>query len=299
MRRVLIVGGTGFAGVHMQRLLQENFSVTATGHEWDVKDSDRVRRLVMKAAPDLVVNLASITTVRESFASPHETYRIGFLGTLNILMALKEFGFKGRMLYVSSSEVYGFPSEAELPLTESAQLRPMSPYAVSKSATEALCFQWSQTEQFEIVTARPFTHIGPGQSERFAISNFGKQIAEIVLGRRDPVIRVGNVNMTRDFTDVRDVVGAYVTLLEKGRNGESYNVCSGKEVSTGSLLGELVKRANIEIKVEQDSSLIRNAEQTRICGSHEKLSRDTGWQPKIPLTKTLEDTFLHWRDKLK
>jgi GDP-4-dehydro-6-deoxy-D-mannose reductase len=214
-------------------------------------------------------------------------------------MALKEIGFQGRMLNVSSSEVYGHPSETELPITEGAPLRPMSPYAVSKSATEALCFQWSQTEQFEIITARPFTHVGPGQSDRFAISNFSKQIAEILLGRRDPVIRVGNVNMTRDFTDVRDVVGAYVSLLEKGRNGEVYNVCSGKEVSTGSLLAELVKRANIEIKVEQDCSLIRDTEQTRIYGSYEKLNSDTGWEPKIPLTKTLEDTLWYWREKLK
>ena len=299
MQRVLIIGGTGFVGVHLQRLLQENFRVTATGHDSDIRDSDQTRRLVASTSPDLIINLASITTVRESFANPLETYRIGFFGTLNLLTSLKEIGFKGRMLNISSSEVYGHPSEAELPITEGSLIKPMSPYAVSKLATEALCFQWSQTEQFDIITARPFTHIGPGQSDRFAISNFAKQIAEVMLGRRDPVIRVGNLGATRDFTDVRDVAAAYISLQEKGRNGEIYNICSGNERSTDSLLAELIEQANVDIKIEQDHSLIRDSEQTRIYGSNEKLNRQTGWEPKISLTKTLNDALQNWCEKLK
>ncbi len=299
MPRALIIGGTGFVGVHVQQSLLPKFSVTATGHESDIRDGEQVRRLVARVAPDVVMNLASITTVAESFANPQETYRIGFLGTLNVLVSLKEQGFKGRMLNVSSSEVYGHPAESELPLTERASVRPMSPYAVSKSATEQLCFQWSQTEQFEIVTARPFTHIGPGQSDRFAISNMSKQVAEIMLGKRNPLIRVGNLNTTRDLTDVRDVANAYALLLEKGRNGEAYNVCSAKELSIRAVLEQLIGYAEIEIKVEQDPSLVRGVEQKRICGDFDKLRRDTGWEPSVPLGKTLEDTVLYWVRKLK
>lgn len=299
MRKALIIGGTGFVGVHLQRLMLQSFAVTATGRDSDLRDGDQVRRLVAGVAPDIVINLASITTVRESFANPHETYRIGFLGTLNLLTALKELGFKGRMLNVSSSEIYGHPEETELPLTERSPARPMSPYAVSKSATEQLCFQWSQTEQFEIVTTRPFTHIGPGQSDRFAISNFSKQIAEITLGRREPVIRVGNLETTRDFTDVRDVAGAYMMLLAKGRSGEAYNVCSGREVSMGAVLEQLIGHAKIDVRVEQDPALVRDAEQWRIVGSYEKLNRDTGWDPQVPLEKTLGDTLSHWLEQIK
>ncbi len=299
MRKALIIGGTGFVGVHLRRLMLQEFTVTATGHEADLRDRDQVRHLIASVEPDAVVNLASITTVRESFANPYETYRVGFLGTLNLLMALKEFGFKGRMLSVSSSEIYGHPEETELPLTEYSPVRPMSPYAVSKSAMEQLCFQWSQTEQFGIVTARPFTHIGPGQSDRFAISNFCKQIAEIALGRIEPIIRVGNLETTRDFTDVRDVTSAYVMLLTKGRSGEVYNVCSGKEVSMGAVLEQLIERTKIDVKVEEDHSLVRESEQRRLYGSYGKLNKNTGWDPKVPLEKTLGDTVSYWLEQIK
>jgi len=184
MQTALLIGGTGFVGLHMQRSLHPRFKVVATDRSSDIRDGVKMGSLVKSVSPDIVVNFASVTTVRESFQDPLDTYRIGFLGTLNVLMALKESGFKGRMLNISSSEVYGFPPNDLLPVNEGAMLSPMSPYSVSKMATEALCFQWSQTEQFEIITARPFTHIGPGQSDRFAISNFARQLAEISLGKR-------------------------------------------------------------------------------------------------------------------
>jgi GDP-4-dehydro-6-deoxy-D-mannose reductase len=299
MPRALIIGGTGFVGAHLQQSLLPKFEITATGQESDVRDSLQIRRLVTKIVPDVVINLASITTVAESFADPMNTYRIGFWGTLNILVALKEIGFTGRVLNVSSSEVYGHPAESDLPLTERGPLRPMSPYAVSKVAAEQLCFQWGQTEPFEIVTARPFTHIGPGQSDRFAISSMSKQIAEIMLGRARPVVRVGNLDTTRDLTDVRDVARAYTLLLEKGANGETYNVCSAREQAIRAVLKQLIDYTKLEIKVEEDPSLVRSAEQTRICGNYDKLKKDTGWEPTTPLRSTLEDTISYWLRKLK
>jgi GDP-4-dehydro-6-deoxy-D-mannose reductase len=294
----LLIGGTGFAGSHMHRLLNQEYKVIVSGHTTDIRDTDKIWDLVKTTAPDFIINFASITTVRESFDNPSETYQVGFLGTLNLLQGLKKIGFRGRMLNISSSEVYGFPSANELPVRETAAVRPMSPYAVSKAATEALCYQWSQTEQFEIVTARSFTHIGPGQSDKFAISNFAKQIAEILSRKREPVMHVGDLQTTRDLTDVRDVVHAYRSLLEKGRNGEAYNICSGAEFTLRSIVDELIRFANVPITIRQDEKLWRKAEQRRTCGSFEKIRQETGWSPKITLTRTLQDTLSYWRERL-
>ena len=295
----LLLGGTGFAGTHMRNLLATEYNVIATGHGDDIRNRELVSRLVKRVSPAFVVNFASITTVRESFEDPEKTYHIGFLGTLNLLFALKEHGFEGRLLNLSSSEVYGFPEEDQLPVSEETPVCPMSPYSVSKISAEALCYQWSQTESFEIVTARAFTHIGPGQSDKFAISSFAKQIAEIILGMREPVIRVGNLDTTRDLTDVRDVVRAYAMLLEKGRNGNIYNVCSGRETCMRTLLNDLIKLSMIDIRVEIDPSIIRGREQRRIRGSFEKLHKEIGWCPEIPISQTLSDTLDYWVEKLK
>lgn len=295
----LLLGGTGFAGTHMRNLLTAEYNVISTGHSDDIRSRELVSRLVKRASPAVVVNFASITTVRESLEDPEKTYHIGFWGTLNLLSALKEHGFCGRFLNVSSSEVYGFPGEDQLPITEETPVCPMSPYSVSKIAAEALCYQWSQTEAFEIVTARAFTHIGPGQSDRFAISSFARQIAGIMLGMREPVIRVGNMDTTRDLTDVRDVARAYAILLEKGRNGNIYNVCSGSETYMRTLLNDLIKLSMIDIRVEMEPSIIRGREQQRIRGSFEKLNKETGWFPEIPISQTLSDTLAYWIEKLK
>ena len=299
MQTALLVGGTGFVGPHMKRCLLPGYKVIATDRISDIRDAVKIRNLVKSTSPDIVVNFASITTVKESMQDPLDTYRIGFLGTLNLLEALKEISFKGRMLNISSSESYGFPSTDLLPVNEDTPLRPMSPYSVSKVATEALCFQWSQSEDFDIVTARPFTHIGPGQSDRFAISNFAKQLAEISLGKREPVIHVGNLNATRDITDVRDVVRAYALLLKKGCNGQAYNICSGKETRIKTLLNELIDLAGLAVIIELDDSLMRNVEQKRIYGSYEKIHREADWKPMLSLRQTLADTLSYWVDKLK
>jgi GDP-4-dehydro-6-deoxy-D-mannose reductase len=299
MQNVLLIGGTGFVGEHMQRILIPKFNVVATGRNYDIKDEDGIRNLVKSTAPDFVINFASITTVRESFDNPLDTYNVGFIGSLNLLSALKEYNFTGIMLNISSSEVYGFPTNDQLPIIEESVIRPMSPYSVSKVSTEALCYQWSQNSQFEIVTARPFTHIGPGQSDRFAISNFAKQIAEILLGKIEPVIYVGDLDKTRDFTDVRDVVAAYNLLLEYGQNGHVYNVCSGTETSTRSLLSKLIEYSGVDIVIDQDKSLIRSNEQQRIYGNYKKISLETGWKPRISLNVTLDNLLTYWVEKLK
>lgn len=299
VKKVVLLGGTGFAGKHMARLLRPNHEVFAYGREIDIRDKSLIQKVLSQHTPDWVVNFASVTTVRESFADPVMTYEIGFLGNLNLITMLQEIGFSGRLLNISSSEVYGHPMPKELPLSESSELRPMSPYAVSKLAAEFLCYQSNCSVQFDILSARPFTHIGPGQSDRFAVSNFARQIAEVDLGSREPVIRVGDLSTTRDFTDVRDVVRAYWLLLESGKTGEVYNVCSGMETSLLNVLERLVAKSRRVIRVEMDETMLRNAEQKRLYGSYDKLNQDTGWHPEIELEKTLADTLGYWLHELK
>ncbi|HLO14595.1 MAG TPA: GDP-mannose 4,6-dehydratase, partial [Anaerolineales bacterium] len=247
---------------------------------------------------DFVVHLAAQSSVPESFKYPRDTFEINFMGTLNVLTALQGTGFKGRMLYIGSGDVYGLLAEHELPVSEERPVKPNNPYSVSKVAAEALCYQWSQTGEYEIIMARPFNHIGPGQSERFVLPDFAKQIIEISVRRRDPVLSVGDIDVTRDFTDVRDIVRAYRLLMERGANGEVYNVCSGREYSIRSLLLKMMDIASVGAEILQDPKRLRPSEQRRIFGSFNKLRRDTGWQPEIPIEKTLIDILDDWRNRL-
>ena len=242
------------------------------------------------------MHLAAITTLKESFSNPSLTYATNFMGTLNLLSALRGNNFQGRMLSISSSEVYGLLNKSNLPVTESLLTHPLSPYAVAKIASEALCYQWSQVEKFEILSARPFNHIGPGQSTRFAIGDFGRQIAAIKLGLADPILNVGDIDTTRDFTDVRDISVAYKLLLESGKNGEIYNVCSGVERSVRSLILRMCELVNIEVELRTDPARMRLSDQRRVRGSYQKLSVDTGWEPHITLDRTLLDIVEYWID---
>ena len=295
-RTALLIGGTGFVGGHLKKCLIDRYDVTTTGRKEDIRDAAKIKTLVKRVSPSVVINMAAITTVRESFEQQYDNYNIGFFGTLNLLMALRDTGFKGRVLLVGSSEVYGFPSPEQLPISESEPLCPMSPYAVNKAAMEALCYQWSQTESFDVLMTRSFTHIGPGQSDRFAIANFAKQIAGIKLGLKEPILQVGDLASTRDYTDVRDVVNAYDLILQKGIKGNIYNVCSGTEQSTGSMLNKLLEISGVTASIVQDESRMRSSEQRRLCGSNEKLVRDTGWHQRISLDTTLSDILSYWEE---
>jgi GDP-4-dehydro-6-deoxy-D-mannose reductase len=298
MKNLLLVGGNGFVGKHLRNALEAKFAVASTGRDVDVRDFKQLHALVSRVQPDMVVHLAAVTTLRESFANPQDTYGINFLGTLNVLMALRESNFAGRMLFVSSSEVYGLLAESELPVVEARLPKPLSPYAVTKIAAEALCYQWSQTENFEIVIARPFNHIGPGQSERFAIADFGKQIASIKLGLAAPVMHVGDIDTTRDFTDARDIVAAYHLLLQQGGNGETYNVCTGKERTIRSLIERMCQLAGVVVDLRTDAARFRPSEQRRVRGSNQKLSDATGWTPAHTMDQTLTDIVDYWVEQL-
>ena len=295
--KTLLTGASGFVGTFMQQRIG-CFPLSTSGHEIDLRDLDRLRSFVAEKRPDAVIHLASQSFVPASFERPRETYDINFLGTFNLLTALRDCGFRGRMLHVGSGDAYGLVPEALLPIGEDQPLRPRSPYAVSKVAAEALCYQWSQTESFELMMSRSFNQIGPGQSDRFAVSDFAKQIVEIKLGRREPVLSVGDIDVTRDFTDVRDATVAYASLLERGVNGEVYNVCSGVERSLRFVLERLLDLSGVNARIAQVGDRLRKAEQRRTVGSFAKLHRATGWEPTTPVDTSLRDILNHWEKQL-
>jgi GDP-4-dehydro-6-deoxy-D-mannose reductase len=297
MAKAIVFGGAGFVGAHLRRQLSDRYETLLPGRgACDIRDAGAVRDMVRRVAPALVVNLAAVTTVRESFENPKETYSIGFDGVLNLLSVLDGCGFTGRFLQVSSSEVYGHPASDRLPLTEHSPPDPLSPYAVAKVAGEMLCRQWAARARFGIVVARPFTHIGPGQSARFAIANFAQQIAQIVRSGGHGKIDVGALDTTRDLTDVRDTVRAYDLMLHGAPSGGVFNVCSGREVVMRDVLEELVRISACPIEIRQDPGLIRAAEQRRVLGSYAALEAATGWTPVYTLTRTLSDILDVIRD---
>ena len=292
---LLLTGANGFVGQYVQAAMP----CVPLPDGLDLRDRAALTAAVAAMRPDAVLHLAAQSFVPAAFENPRETFDINFTGTLNLLEALQAAEFRGRMLFVGSGDTYGQVPEAALPVREDHPLRPRNPYAVSKVAAEALCYQWSQTSGFEIVMVRPFNHIGPGQSPRFVLSDFARQVMEIRMGRRASVLQVGDIDVTRDFTDVRDVVRAYGLLLERGRNGEVYNVCSGREYRIRDLLQQLITLAGVAAAIEQDPARLRRAEQRRMVASFAALHRDTGWQPAIPMEQSLQDLLNDWEKRLR
>jgi GDP-4-dehydro-6-deoxy-D-mannose reductase len=303
MKRLLLIGSTGFVGKAFGALPQteiagDGIQLISSEEHIDLRDQSALLQWFTQRRPDYVVHLAARTFVPESFENPRQTYEVNFIGTLNVLEALRESGFTGRFLYLGSGDVYGLVPESDLPVAEDHPLRPRSPYGVSKVAAEALCYQWSCGRHFDVVIARPFNHIGPGQSELFVVSDLAKQVVEMMLRRRAGVIHVGDLDITRDFTDVRDVIRAYLLLLRYGANGEIYNVCSGSEVSIRRLLEIMLATSNVRAEIEPQTSRMRPSEQRRMRGCADKLRAVTGWAPKIPLEQTVDDTLAYWKERL-
>jgi GDP-4-dehydro-6-deoxy-D-mannose reductase len=288
--QLIVTGSSGFVGRHYCSryggvpLADQDGAV-------DLCDAARVHSAVASLMPEAVLHLAAQSSVASSFDDPAATFSVNFLGTLNLLQALSAVGFKGVFIYVGSADVYGRTAEADLPTSETQPLRPRSPYAVSKVAAEALCYQWSQTQDFRIVLTRPFNQIGPGQDKRFAIADFAHQIVDIHRDRRSPSLVTGDLDVTRDFTDVRDAIRAYQMLLERGQNGEIYNVCSGRERSLRSLVEELLQIAGVHAELQMNATRLRPVEQRRVVGDPGKIHALLGWEPEIPLKTTLTDVL--------
>lgn len=301
MRRLLVTGAHGFVGSTLWRVAQAepdrlHWDLVAAPRTFEIRDAAQTQELVAAAAADAVLHLAAISNVPESLRDPRSTIDVNFIGTLNLLQALKLHRFAGPMVYVGTADVYGAVPASELPIDEQRRPAPRNPYAVSKLAAEALCYQWGVTEGLDIRLARPFNHIGPGQSEAFAIASFARQVAEIKGRRREPVVDVGDIDVTRDFTDARDVIRAYLLLLEKGVSGEVYNVCSGAERSVRSLVERLGELADVELRIRQNPARLRPGEQRRVRGSPDKITRATGWTATVPLDQTLMAMLDYWEE---
>jgi GDP-4-dehydro-6-deoxy-D-mannose reductase len=286
--KLIVTGSSGFVGKHFCSAYGGVPLADEDGFV-DLCNSARVHSAVAASVPEAVLHLAAQSSVAQSFSDPMATISTNFLGTLNLLQALSASGFRGVFVYVGSADVYGRVADAELPIRETQPLRPRSPYAVSKLAAEALCYQWSQTEKFRIVLTRPFTQIGPGQDSRFAVAGFARQVIEIRRNTKPPVLVTGDLDVTRDFTDVRDAVRAYRLLLERGQNGEVYNVCTGRERTLRSLLESLLNLGDVNAELQVDTTRLRPVEQRRMVGNPGKLTEQLGWAPEISIEKTLTD----------
>ncbi|HGM5880554.1 TPA: GDP-mannose 4,6-dehydratase [Stenotrophomonas maltophilia] len=301
IKRLLVTGSSGFVGGHVITAAAQgvfgDVVVQALPRSVDLRDAASVAAAVLELKPDLVLHLAGQSFVPRSFDDPAETIEINLLGTLNLLLALRAAAFNGRMVYVSSGDVYGQVAEVDLPVDERTIPHPRSPYGVSKISAEQLCLQWHRTEGLDVMIARPFNHIGPGQSASFVVPSLARQVVEIRDGERSAVIEAGDIDVTRDFTDVRDVVAAYAAMLSAGRSGATYVVGSGRERTVRSLLEILLAQAGVVAEVRQDPKRMRPSEQRRMWSSPELLRIHTGWMPRIPVETTLEQILMDVRKK--
>ncbi len=264
----------------------------------DLRDPGAVRDLIAHIRPDRIFHLAGQASPPRSFQIPWETLESNIRGTLNLLEAVRTLQLPTRILVVSSAEIYGPVPAAELPVTEETRFVPTSPYSVSKIAQDMLAWQYSRAHRVFTVRARPFNHIGPGQSQNFAVPDWAAQIVEAEAGRRAPVVEVGNLSAARDFTDVRDVVRAYVLLLEQGEPGEVYNICSGKTYTMQFIFDTLVRLSATQIEARVAPERLRPIEIPVMYGTYWRLQQRTGWQPQIPIEQTLQDVLEECRLRL-
>jgi GDP-4-dehydro-6-deoxy-D-mannose reductase len=295
--RSLITGGSGFVGHWLaDHLREQGDQVVAIDQEVDVTEPAALLAALSDAAPDAVYHLAALTHVGESWAEPLRVIEVNVIGTGALLAAARECGTDPRILVVSSAEVYGAVADPGLlPLDEESPTAPLTPYAASKLAAEALAAQAYLGHGQRVFTVRPFNHIGPGQSPNFAVAALAKRIVDADRSRAS-TIPVGNLSARRDFTDVRDVVRAYRLLIESGRPGTVYNVCSGRDVSIREIADGLVVLAGTALEFETDPSLVRPVEVAVLRGDAGRLSAATGWKPEIPLEQTLSDVLAYWRE---
>jgi GDP-4-dehydro-6-deoxy-D-mannose reductase len=302
--KVLVTGGTGFAGRHLiNELLRSNYQVVTTYNREEVQlpnvqvrkvdltDSKAVSLMDLKGV-EAIYNLAGLAAVGASFSEPFKYLEVNSRIQINLFEACLKQEVKPKFLIISSANIY---CADELPLTENSKVLPVSPYAVSKVAQEYIG-QYYGTRGFEVTIARSFNHMGPGQMEGFIVADLAKQIVAAEKSGGD-VLQVGNLDAKRDYTDVRDIARAYRLLMEKGRAGEIYNVCSGSAVSGHQILDGLLANSKAQLEVRTDPSLMRPVDKPEIYGSSQKIKNDTGWQPKIPLEQTLKETLEDWRNK--
>lgn len=310
MSRILITGANGFVGPHLVRVLDAaGYEAHGIGlgappagvelagwHGFDLLEVTSLESAVSQVRPDFVVHLAGQSSAAVSFVDPEGTFRVNVEGTRRLLDVVGRLAPRARVLVVSSSEVYG-PQPENTCVREDGRCRPVSPYARSKAEAERLSLERVRECGADVVVARAFGHAGPGQTPRFVVPSFAEQIAAIESGRAEPCLKVGNLEVTRDLSDVRDVVRAYLALLLCGRTGAIYNVCHGEGVRLTAVVASLVALARVPVRVEIDPARLRPADIPWLVGDPALIARDTGWRTGIPLETTLRDVLDEWRGR--
>jgi GDP-4-dehydro-6-deoxy-D-mannose reductase len=292
--RALITGSAGFVGRHLSAHLHacgdEVIALDRHGADAvDITDAEAVRAAVSTARPQVVFHLAAVSHVGASWDAPRQVFRVNAEGTLHVLRASVDAGVE-RVVVVGSADVYGAVTAEDLPLEETAPLRPLTPYGASKAAADVLALQAFLGDELATIRVRAFNHTGPGQAAEFLVPGLAGRIAraerhgrvEVALGALDPV---------RDLSDVRDVVRAYRLLAERGVPGEAYNVCSGTGVSVGDVANRLLRLSERGLRITVDPALLRPVDVPRLVGDPAKLQAATGWEPAIPLEHTLRDVL--------
>src|SRR6188768_1521060 len=302
---VLITGASGFVGGHLIERLRDSHDVVGwarsappavlAGTRWqriDLQDRDAVHAALRELRPQQVYHLAGATQVDRSWSSPAEPLAVNVLATHHLLDGLRRSGHRCRVLVTGSATVYA-PSLT--PISESSVLTPDSPYAVSKLAQEMLCGRCVVEDDCDVVLTRSFNHTGARQSPSFLAPSVARQIAVIERGEQEPVIRVGNLEPRRDLTDVRDVVRAYVALMERGVSGQTYNVASGVARPVREVVDALVASARVPVRIEVDPARVRPVDNPVLTGDASKLRSLSGWEPEIPFDRMIADLLNFWR----
>jgi GDP-4-dehydro-6-deoxy-D-mannose reductase len=312
--RILVTGCTGFVGGHLVEALLANecvvFGLSRRGswpaelahlagrvalHPCDLTDSTALTRLLRDLQPARIYHLAGYANVGRSFQEGSAAWAGNLTATLALYEAVAAAGVRPRVLFVSSGQVYGDPLPDRPLVDEDTPLRPASPYAASKAAADLASYQQFRGTGLEVIRVRPFNHVGPRQSPEYAVAHFAKQIAAIERGEQPAVLQVGNLNAFRDLTDVRDMVRAYLLLMEHGRAGEAYNAGSGEVASMQTVLDRLLEQSSTRVEVRREARLMRGPEPGVLRPETTKLRRDTDWRPHISLDATLADTLDYWR----
>lgn len=307
--RILVTGATGFVGRHLLTALRnqsdaELFALDrAPGRPLagvnllvvDLLDPVALNALIADVRPGHIYHLAGFASPAKSFHDPQAAWRGNLTATLNLYEAVAAAGLRPRILAVTSGQVYG-DQPADRPLTEDSPLLPNNPYAASKAAADLAGFQYFANPGLPILRARPFNHLGPGQSPDYAVANFARQLVAIERGTQAPVLETGNLAPRRDLTDVRDIVAAYLALVERGDPGQAYNLASGTTVTMQEVLDTLIRLAGVRVEVRQRADLLRPVDLSVPAVDISRLRAATGWQPVIPLEQTLADVLQAWRE---
>lgn len=317
-QRTLIFGVDGFSGLHLWRCLKdiEGNDIIGTYNrkpdsfkrnilkgckilQCDIDNYPRIKEILAKVSPCEIYFLPAVVTVARSFEMAALIYQTNVLGAAKFFEAVIQVCPNAKILLVGSAEEYGKVNQQSLPIVETQELKPVSPYGLSKVMQERLAEFYRRNYRLFVNTTRTFHFAGPWQPSSFVVSDFASQIARIELRQKDPVIYVGNLKARRDFTDIRDVVMAYYLIMKRAKTGETFNICSGHSVEIKEILDLLIEKGRVKITVSKDRKRMRPLDVPDFIGNNSAVVNKIGWRPRITLNQTLDDVLNWWREHLE